>query len=90
MLQPRLCIANVRSFQQVRNQCVMRVHVPVAVLVWKANNKIFPKVFFVQSQPTFELNLQEIFAVDVLSDEVCALPVVSETKRYKAVVSQDG
>ena len=56
MLQPRLCVADVRGFEQVRNHFIMRVHVPATVFVWKANNKILSKIFFVQSQPTLKLN----------------------------------
>lgn len=52
----------------------------------KGNVDVFANVLFLNRQPTFELHLKKPVAVDMASDEVCSLPVVTKPQAVVPLV----
>lgn len=67
---------------------VMRVEIPYTRSEGaKTDPDILVLVLGVHPETALKLHLYELLAVDVLSDKVCALPIVCKPHRSKAVVS---
>ena len=70
----------------------MVIHVPgivIAIAIPKADVELLFAILLSESQPAFELHLEEGDAVRMWSEEVSSVPIVAERNSDKAEISQN-
>ncbi len=65
----------------------MWVEVPVSV-VTESDVQILAAVLLVEGESALQLDLHEGFAIDMLGDEISALPIIRKAQRHVPEVGQ--
>ena len=58
------------------------------IVLIKCNINFFSIVFFINTQPTFQLDFDKSIAIYMTSDKISSLPVIVKPHTVKSIISQ--
>jgi hypothetical protein len=88
LVLPRTGLSDIRRCQHGIEKLIVRIQKPLPA-IRETDVEVPLKILPVESQPTFELDLQERRPVEVLSNEIRASPIAAEPDRGESVIGKD-